>query len=212
MQSIKGLFIVSILCPLITGCLAAGVVGGEVVSASATDVEERNGENIYKVANWSNAEDRTTKTLHGVEEWTCASVNRETATERDDFSYLCVKKNQEKIDFSKNTYYKCTDMRGGGFSVMLNDKNSSSLFCIDESKSDTNITQPPENNNSKVKVDKEMIKSVQQKLNDLGYKPGPADGLMGSNTRAALKKFQDDKGLSVSGNIDKATLNALSIN
>jgi localization factor PodJL len=35
----------------------------------------------------------------------------------------------------------------------------------------------------------------------LGYNPGPADGLMGSKTRNAIKAFQKDTNLPVDGQI-----------
>ncbi len=43
------------------------------------------------------------------------------------------------------------------------------------------------------------VASVQRGLNDLGYSAGPVDGLMGSKTRSAIRAYQIDKGLPVSG-------------
>ncbi|WP_427902117.1 peptidoglycan-binding domain-containing protein [Marinobacter goseongensis] len=53
------------------------------------------------------------------------------------------------------------------------------------------------------------VKELQRRLNDLGYNAGPVDGLIGSRTIGALKRFQADQGLSVSGDQDRATLQAL---
>ena len=39
------------------------------------------------------------------------------------------------------------------------------------------------------------IKTVQEKLLELGYTPGIADGNWGRNTEAALKQFLSSKGL-----------------
>ncbi|MGH6961653.1 MAG: peptidoglycan-binding domain-containing protein, partial [Dongiaceae bacterium] len=43
------------------------------------------------------------------------------------------------------------------------------------------------------------VAAVQRALNDLGYTAGPVDGLMGSRTRGAIRAYQIDKGLPVSG-------------
>ncbi len=41
------------------------------------------------------------------------------------------------------------------------------------------------------------ISRIQRALKDRGYEPGPIDGIMGSQTRAALRQFQEDNGLAV---------------
>ena len=50
------------------------------------------------------------------------------------------------------------------------------------------------------------VKHAQSLLRANGYAPGPADGLMGKKTRQALKKFQADNGLPVTGSPDRQTL------
>ncbi len=57
---------------------------------------------------------------------------------------------------------------------------------------------------------KKAVQGTQQRLQVLGYEPGTADGVMGSRTVTALKKFQSDHGLSVTGVLDQKTLDALS--
>lgn len=52
----------------------------------------------------------------------------------------------------------------------------------------------------------ETVRAVQQKLNELGYNAGPADGLMGRGTRAAIIAFQEDRGLAATGAADQALL------
>ena len=44
-----------------------------------------------------------------------------------------------------------------------------------------------------------MVREIQQRLTDLGYAPGPVDGLFGGKTRAAIQAFQRDKGLEPDG-------------
>jgi len=43
------------------------------------------------------------------------------------------------------------------------------------------------------------VRNVQTALSQLGYAPGPIDGIMGSKTRAAIRAYQIDTGLPVSG-------------
>ena len=57
----------------------------------------------------------------------------------------------------------------------------------------------------------ETIKQVQAKLKEQGQDPGPADGIKGPKTQAALKEFQKDKGIKESGQLDRETLSALGV-
>jgi len=50
---------------------------------------------------------------------------------------------------------------------------------------------------------------LQMRLNQLGYKAGPEDGVFSVATEAALKQFQAAVGLSRTGTTDKATTGAL---
>ena len=56
------------------------------------------------------------------------------------------------------------------------------------------------------------VEAVQRRLAELGYEPGPADGLMGPRTREAIGALQQDRGLPRSGRIDAATIEALGLN
>jgi hypothetical protein len=55
------------------------------------------------------------------------------------------------------------------------------------------------------------VEQVQKKLQELGYDPGPADGLWGKKTEAAVKKFQKDHGLAVTGKLDEDTKEKLGL-
>ncbi len=46
-----------------------------------------------------------------------------------------------------------------------------------------------------------LIARVQQALTDLGYDPGPVDGLRGGRTRSAIEAFQQSRQLTVTGEI-----------
>jgi len=56
---------------------------------------------------------------------------------------------------------------------------------------------------------KKTIQGAQERLLALGYQPGVADGVMGAKAIAALKKFQADHSLPVTGLLDTNTLEAL---
>ena len=54
-----------------------------------------------------------------------------------------------------------------------------------------------------------QTRMLQQALNSDGLNAGPVDGVMGPRTRDALKKYQSQKGLNASGQVDRQTLGAL---
>ncbi|MER6056306.1 peptidoglycan recognition protein family protein [Streptomyces albidoflavus] len=54
-----------------------------------------------------------------------------------------------------------------------------------------------------------QVKAVQRLLTDLEYTPGAVDGAFGSATQAAVRAFQQDKGLEADGIVGKATWTAL---
>ena len=56
---------------------------------------------------------------------------------------------------------------------------------------------------------KTTIQATQKRLLALGYQPGVADGVMGAKAIAALKKFQSNHSLPVTGQLDRKTLDAL---
>lgn len=49
------------------------------------------------------------------------------------------------------------------------------------------------------------VSQVQKKLKELGYDPGAPDGIWGKKTTNALKRFQEDSGLPVTGRLDEKT-------
>jgi peptidoglycan hydrolase-like protein with peptidoglycan-binding domain len=52
----------------------------------------------------------------------------------------------------------------------------------------------------------EDVQALQETLKDLGYFHGPADGRKGPRTRTALRNFQRDQGLDVTGSFDQPTV------
>ena len=57
----------------------------------------------------------------------------------------------------------------------------------------------------------QVIENVQLALRDQGYYPGAIDGLIGSQTRAALAAYQRDHGLIVTSAVDEPTLVTLGL-
>lgn len=53
------------------------------------------------------------------------------------------------------------------------------------------------------------IKELQKLLRDAGFDPGPIDGIAGAMTRAAVRDFQEDRGLDVDGIAGDKTIAAL---
>jgi putative chitinase len=53
------------------------------------------------------------------------------------------------------------------------------------------------------------VTRLQQKLAELGFDPKGVDGVFGSDTEGALKRFQQNSGLAVNGIADESTFNAL---
>lgn len=53
------------------------------------------------------------------------------------------------------------------------------------------------------------VRFLQQKLKDLGYDPGPVDGIFGPRTERAVRSFQAARGLAVDGIVGRRTWAAL---
>jgi hypothetical protein len=56
-----------------------------------------------------------------------------------------------------------------------------------------------------------LVADIQRQLTREGYDPGPIDGVMGGQTRAAIMAFQRDNGLWVTGRIDSKLLDQLDL-
>ena len=63
----------------------------------------------------------------------------------------------------------------------------------------------------KVRLDDDIIKAAQTKLNDEGYKVGTPDGKLGAKSHAAIRKYQQDKNLKITGQLDESTLSHLNV-
>lgn len=61
-------------------------------------------------------------------------------------------------------------------------------------------------------LDRNQVRSLQDALYRHGYMPGPADGILGYKTSAAIREFQKDAGLPVTGMATNETLMKLGFN
>src|SRR5918994_7291216 len=53
------------------------------------------------------------------------------------------------------------------------------------------------------------VREVQRRLRQLGYRPGPVDGLFGPRTRAATRWFQFKHGFKPTGRVNRSTLTVM---
>jgi peptidoglycan hydrolase-like protein with peptidoglycan-binding domain len=52
---------------------------------------------------------------------------------------------------------------------------------------------------------------VQRKLKKLGYYEGTVDGELGAKTRGAIRTYQEENSLEITGQVDKALLRSLGL-
>ena len=72
------------------------------------------------------------------------------------------------------------------------------------------------NNNSNTEssdefYENDLVKSIQELLAELGYSPGPADGIFGQRTKAAISAFQYELELDITGVPSEELLVALQL-
>lgn len=82
--------------------------------------------------------------------------------------------------------------------------------CPYESSSDE-VKSSSKSKKTSAKKYSATLKKAQKKLNKLGYKCGKADGIMGNKTRKALRAYQKDNNLNVTGTLTKGTKKKLEI-
>jgi peptidoglycan hydrolase-like protein with peptidoglycan-binding domain len=79
---------------------------------------------------------------------------------------------------------------------------------IDKQHADTNEVQPAK---EEISVTPDVVRAAQKKLNNAGYDSGTPDGKIGPKTRAAIRKYQQDQNLTVTGKLDESTLSHLNV-
>lgn len=73
-------------------------------------------------------------------------------------------------------------------------------------KSEVPIDVPVKAQNTSYNSNQAIIAQIQERLTLLGLYPGPADGIMGPKTADAIRTYQAESGLSVTGKADKELL------
>jgi hypothetical protein len=79
---------------------------------------------------------------------------------------------------------------------------------VEGARAQTSADRRPEHLSARYR---EQMKLTQETLRDLGYLPGPIDGIMGAGTAGALRAFQQQEGLRATGRTNSETLAALGI-
>lgn len=72
-------------------------------------------------------------------------------------------------------------------------------------------SQTPFTITAEAAYNKATVKKVQEALNKQGYDCGTPDGIMGKKTKAAIKEYQADHDLKVTGTINSKLLNSLNV-
>ncbi|SHO54020.1 peptidoglycan-binding domain-containing protein [Anaerocolumna xylanovorans] len=73
------------------------------------------------------------------------------------------------------------------------------------------ITNLPVVATAQAAYNKETINDVQEALNNEGYNCGTPDGVVGKNTKTAIKKYQKDNKLKITGTINNTLLKSLGV-
>ena len=80
---------------------------------------------------------------------------------------------------------------------------------VREQRPSASVTPTPSAPNAGAKSTRDRIANLQRALRRLGYDPGPVDGISGARTRAAIRAFQADAGLPVTGQISEGLESAV---
>ena len=75
--------------------------------------------------------------------------------------------------------------------------------------SQANLGKPVYKSSTGGSAGNSMVRDIQAGLQRLGYNPGSADGRMGPKTSAAIRKYQQDNGMSADGRPSQAVLDSI---
>ncbi|PID55995.1 hypothetical protein CSB45_13660 [candidate division KSB3 bacterium] len=97
--------------------------------------------------------------------------------------------------------------------TLITENNSSGLQFeltgLSANKINVTVTGEGSHQQQESLSQKELVRLIQTFLTKLGYEPGPADGLMGGKTEAAIKEYQQDANLPVDGKPSMALLQSM---
>lgn len=80
---------------------------------------------------------------------------------------------------------------------------------IERDASANSVPEPSISLPDKSTANPEIVREAQVLLRVLGFNPGSADGLVGPNTEAAVREFQQSQGMTVTGHVTGSLLEAL---
>jgi len=104
----------------------------------------------------------------------------------------------------------CAGAPGGGEPVAPSPRGSDSASPPPAPTSRPTPTAPaPRQSTPEPNVEGMTVYELQERLAKLGYKPGTVDGILGARTVDALKKYQADNKLPVTGVVDADTIRKL---
>jgi hypothetical protein len=102
------------------------------------------------------------------------------------------------------------DIKQGGEEKAENITEKTDVMSLETFETDETVAKVVDDRLEVVKASPDLIRKIQQALQDAGFNPGPADGMMGPRTQNALVAFQNQHSL-VTGRITKETLRELNI-
>ena len=74
---------------------------------------------------------------------------------------------------------------------------------VREQRTSTSVAPTPSATNAGAKSTRDRIANLQRALRRLGYDAGPVGGVLGARTKAAIRAFQADAGLPVTGQVSE---------
>lgn len=96
---------------------------------------------------------------------------------------------------------------GKGLKKTLSEMQGEGRPTPSSSRRDT----PPNGGKSSKEPNAAQVKQAQEQLKAAGFDPGTPDGILGSQTRAALREYQAAQGLSTTGMLDEKTRKSLGV-
>ena len=146
-----------------------------------------------------------------------SSLNvRESASSKSDVVKVVKEGTKLEIEGTSGNWYKVsvggkTGYVSKKYVTVSSDKKSSSKknSSSSSSSSDSGKKQSSDDGTCKKGDKGDAVKAVQKRLKALGYYSSSVDGDYGDNTKAAVKKFQKNNGLTADGVVGKKTLEKL---
>jgi len=106
-------------------------------------------------------------------------------------------------------YYRAADQHTMS---PVNEINEALARIDKKSKDQTKLVKQLTRNRKPAAKFSKTLARAQKQLVELGYEPGVVDGLMGRKTSLAIRQYQEDNALDLTGKLNTQTKNALGIN